>query len=178
MNITLYYFYITACGCKKYVTQIHKCFMISPFLCVLPLQSDRQRFPVWWVCPCFPLSEGFPNEPCGQMLRMVTFWPACWPWDELHLHSPPPTHTHTHTTCPTSHIHQSQQDDTERIKPILAYKRIQEGNVSFQHNQCTCFQLGKFLRLSIVCFNQSKAWVTWPLIMYIHIIWLYIFFYV
>lgn len=57
------------------------------FPCFLPLQSYWQCFPVWWVFPCFSLSEGFPNEPCGQMLRMVTSPPGCWPWDELHLHS-------------------------------------------------------------------------------------------
>ncbi len=66
---------------------------------------------------------------------------------------PPPIRPHT--TCPASHIHQSQQDDTECIKPILAYKRIQEGNVSCRHYQRT-FSVRKVYTLSVTNLKHGS----------------------
>ncbi len=156
---------------------VHTRFLISTWqsnvLVSPPLQSDRQRVPVWRVCPCFPLSEGFPHEPCGEVLCMVTSLPAMG-WTSSSLSPSTHTHTHTHkdTTCPTSHI-------------IRAYRMIQSAYSQFLPKKdagrnciSACFQLGKFLLSSIVCLIQYKAWVTWPFIMYIYIIWFYIFFYI
>lgn len=47
-------------------------------LCLLTLQSDWQRVPVWRVLPGFPLSEGFSHEPCGKVLCVVTSHRHLW----------------------------------------------------------------------------------------------------
>lgn len=57
----------------------------SPHGSCFSLQGHRQRFPVRRVLPGVPLSQRFPDEPGGQMLRVVTSSP-CRHRDDLHLH--------------------------------------------------------------------------------------------
>lgn len=145
----------------------HKLHVTKWLFCFLALQSDWQCVPVRWVFPCFPLSKGFSYEPWGKMLRMVTSPPACRPRDQRHHHS---QHLPTRPDLCHTFINGNKMRQCE-WSLFLAVKDAGRKGIF------ATFSLHILTLRKVHCLFQPN-WVTWPLIMYIHIIWFYIFFYV
>lgn len=101
------------------------------------------------------------------MLRMVTSPPACRPRDQRHHHS---QHLPTRPDLCHTFINGNEMGQCE-WSLFLAVKDAGRKGIF------ATFSLHILTIRKVHCLFQPN-WVSWSLIMYIHIIWFYIFFYV